>query len=242
MAAELGGLLLSYLAGVLSTLSPCVLPLIPILLGSAVAAHRLGPYALAAGLTLSFAGVGLFIATIGVSLGIDQAAFRTGAAVLLIVFAVVLLSDRLQERFAAATSSLSGAGENLLSRLTLEGLSGQFILGLLLGVVWSPCVGPTLGAAITLASQGRDLGRVAATMVLFGLGAGTPLVAIGLLSRQALTRARGRLLATGRVGKGLLGAVMLVLGILILTGADKQFEAWFLRLAPDWLSELAVAV
>jgi len=242
MAAELGSLLLSYLAGVLSTLSPCVLPLIPILLGSAVAAHRLGPYALAAGLALSFAGVGLFIATIGVSLGIDQAAFRTGAAVLLIVFAVVLLSSRLQERFAAATSGLSGAGENLLSRLTLEGLTGQFALGLLLGVVWSPCVGPTLGAAITLASQGRDLGRVAVTMTLFGLGAGTPLVAIGLLSRQALTRLRGRLLATGRLGKGLLGALMLVLGILILTGADKQLEAWFLRVAPDWLSELAVAV
>jgi cytochrome c biogenesis protein CcdA len=242
MAGDPGSLLLAYLAGVLSTLSPCVLPLIPILLASAAATHRLGPYALAAGLALSFAGVGLFVATLGVSLGLDQATFRNGAAVLLIGFALVLLSGRLQERFAAAASGLSGAGANLLSRLALEGLAGQLVLGLLLGVVWSPCVGPTLGAALTLASQGQDLGRVALAMILFGLGAGTPLVAIGLLSRQALARLRGRLLAAGRFGRTLLGMAMLVLGILILTGADKRFEAWFLEVAPAWLSGMAIAI
>lgn len=242
MASGLLGPLLAYAAGVLSTLSPCVLPLIPILLGSAVAAHRLGPYALAAGLALSFAVVGLLIATVGVSLGFDQTVLRTGGAVLLILFALVLLSERLQERFAAAAAGLSGAGHNLLAGLTLSGLSGQFVLGLLLGVVWSPCVGPTLGAAIALASQGQDLGRAALAMALFGLGAGTPLVIIGLLSRQALLRLRGRLLAGGRLGKRLLGALMLLLGILVLSGADKRFEAWFLGIAPDWLSELAISI
>src|SRR5437868_14809596 len=95
---------LGYLAGVLSTLSPCVLPLIPILLATAVGAHRLGPYALAAGLALSFAIVGVFIATLGASLGLDASTFRSVAAVVLIGFAVVLLSSHLQERFATATS------------------------------------------------------------------------------------------------------------------------------------------
>ncbi|BCB27381.1 hypothetical protein SKTS_22670 [Sulfurimicrobium lacus] len=163
---------LALAAGSLSTLSPCVLPLVPILLASAVAAHRLGPYALAGGLALSFTVVGVFVASLGAALGLDQGVFRLIAASLLIAFGVVLLSARLQERFAVATSGLSGAGNTLLASVSLNGLSGQFMLGLLLGIVWSPCVGPTLGAAVTLASQGQNLGQVTLLMALFGIWRG----------------------------------------------------------------------
>lgn len=229
---------LGYLAGVLSTLSPCVLPLIPILLATAVAAHRLGPYALAVGLTLSFSLVGIFLATLGASLGFDSANFRIVAAVILIVFAIILLSSKLQERFATATSGLSTAGNNLLSRVRLDGLGGQFLIGLLLGVVWSPCVGPTLGAATTLASQGESLGQVALLMVIFGLGAGTPLIVLGSLSRDTVMRVRGRMMAVGKGGKTVLGTVMLAIGIAILTGWDKRFEAWAVDVSPAWLTNL----
>jgi cytochrome c biogenesis protein CcdA len=231
---------LSLAAGALSTLSPCVLPLIPILLGSALAAHAWGPFALASGLALSFAGMGIVLASLGAALGLDPEVFRNAAAVLLIVLALVLLFSRLQEGFAAAVSGLSGAGHALLARISLDGLIGQFMLGVLLGVVWSPCVGPTLGAAITLASQGEDLAQVSLVMLLFGLGAGLPLVLIGVLSRQTLVRVRGRLLATGKLGKQVLGAIMLALGTMILTGADKRIEAWGLDVLPAWLSELTV--
>ena len=60
------------------------------------------------------------------------------------------------------------------------GPAGQFGVGVLLGAVWSPCVGPTLGAASLLAAQGRDLGQVALTMFVFGLGAALPLLALGI--------------------------------------------------------------
>lgn len=233
---------LAFAAGSLSTLSPCVLPLVPILLATAVAAHRLGPYALAGGLALSFTVVGVFVASLGSALGLDQGVFRLIAAGLLIAFGVVLLSARLQERFAVATSGLSGAGNSLLARVSLDGLSGQFVLGLLLGIVWSPCVGPTLGAAVTLASQGQSLGQVTLLMALFGIGAGAPLVALGLVSRSAMVKARGKLLAAGKFGKQALGGVMLLLGLLILSGADKRFEAWVLQAAPDWLVRLTTSL
>ncbi|CAB1370453.1 cytochrome c biogenesis CcdA family protein [Denitratisoma oestradiolicum] len=233
---------LSFVAGSLSTLSPCVLPILPILLGTAVLAHRLGPYVLAGGLALSFTVVGVLIASLGSSIGLDQTMLRYGAALLLLVFGLVLVSPVLQERFAGATSGLSGTGQTLLARVTLDGLPGQFMLGLLLGIVWSPCVGPTLGAAISLASQGRSLGQVTLLMGLFGLGAGVPLVVLGLLSRQAMTRIRGQLLSAGRVGKQLLGGIMLLLGGLILSGADKAFEAWVVELAPDWLISLTTSI
>ena len=242
MEFGLGSYGLSLVAGSLSTLSPCVLPLLPILLGTAVAVNRLGPYALAAGLTLSLTAVGVFVASLGSALELDPALFRGGAAVLLLIFGGLLISPYLQEKFAGATAGLSGAGQSLLSKLSLDGLPGQFILGLLLGVVWSPCVGPTLGAAVTLASQGQSFGQVTLLMALFGVGAGIPLVALGLVSRQAMSRFRGKLLTAGKFGKQLLGAIMLALGLAILSGADKLFEAWVLQAAPAWLIRLTTAI
>lgn len=242
MFTEIGTYGLSLAAGTLSTLSPCVLPLIPILVGSALMTHRFGPHALATGLALSFTLVGVFIVGLGAAIGLDQEVFRNIAAVLLIGFGIVLVSPALQARFAVAASKFGGAGQSLTSRISGNSLGGQFFLGMLLGVVWSPCVGPTLGATITLASQGQDLGHVALMMALFGLGAGIPLVLLGMLSRQAMTRFRDKLLGVGKAGKGLLGGVLLVMGFLILTGLDKELESHVLRFSPDWLNELTSSI
>ncbi|MFZ6646752.1 cytochrome c biogenesis CcdA family protein [Undibacterium sp. TJN25] len=229
-------------AGVLSTLSPCVLPLIPILLGSAVSAHRLGPYALAAGLAASFTLEGVFVAGIGASIGVDETVFRNAAAVLLIVFGIILLSSRLQEKFAQASSGLSGAGNTLLQKMTVEGLGGQLLLGLVLGVVWSPCVGPTLGAAVTLASQGQDLLQVAVLMLVFGVGAGLPLIVLGQLSRQRMLTLRQKLFSAGKLGKQVLGGAMLAVAVLVLTGMDKRIEAVAVDISPMWLVRLTTSL
>jgi len=242
MIASFGVYGLSVIAGILSTLSPCVLPLVPILVGTALTAHRLGPLFLASGLAVSFTVVGLFLATVGVMIGLDQGIFRNVAAGLLIVFGLVLLSGRLQQRFAAATSGLSDTGQPLMERISGDSLTGQFLLGLVLGVVWSPCVGPTLGATMTLASQGESLIHAAVVMALFGIGAGLPLILLGSLSHQAMLRFKSKLSATGKTGKLLLGALLLILGILIVTGLDKTFEAWMLIHAPEWLTRLTTSV
>jgi cytochrome c-type biogenesis protein len=235
---------LSFAAGSLSTLSPCVLPIIPILLATAVGAHRLGPLALAAGLALSFTLLGVVLASAGSILGLDGYVLRQAGAVLLVAFGLILLSARLQQRFAGSgvAAGLSGAGNRLLEKLRVDGLAGQFLLGLVLGIAWSPCVGPTLGAAISLASQGRDLAQVTLAMALFGIGAALPLVALGFASRQGIARLRGRLLATGQAGKAVLGALMLAIGVLVLSGADKHFEAWTLDHSPPWLARLTTAI
>lgn len=229
---------LGFLAGVLSILSPCVLPLVPLVVGTAVAAHPFGAIALAAGLALSFTSVGLFAATVGFSIGLDAEWFRNFAAILLVGFGVVLLSATLQRRFASATSSLSTFGDDLLSRMKIDGLTGQLVIGLVLGLIWAPCVGPTLGAAATLASQGSSFGQVAVVMTVFGLGAGIPLALIGLGSRSVIGRNRSRLLKAGALGKSVLGALMLLLGVLILTGGDKSLEAFLVSISPAWLTEL----
>jgi cytochrome c-type biogenesis protein len=151
---------------------------------------------------------------------------------------VLLLSPALQARFAMATARVGASGNGMLGRFSGRGWAGQFAVGCVLGLVWSPCVGPTLGAASTLASQGRHVGQIALLMLLFGLGAGTPLVLVGSLSREAVGRMRGRLAAAGERGKWLLGAALLLLGLAILTGWDKGFKAWVVQHSPDWLTEL----
>jgi cytochrome c-type biogenesis protein len=228
----------SILAGLLSTLSPCVLPLVPILMGSAVATHRMGGVALAGGVALSFTLVGILIASVGASLGIDADLVRPLGAVVMVVLGAVLLSHRLQQRFAALASGPAGAGNALLARLSLDGLAGQFALGLLLGLVWTPCVGPTLGAAVTLASQRLDLPAVALQMAMFGLGASLPLLLIGSLSRAALPRTRTLLRVVSDRGRQLLGAMLVLLGVLILTRIDRNVEGWLVAISPSSLTTL----
>jgi cytochrome c-type biogenesis protein len=229
---------LGYLAGVLSTLSPCVLPLLPILIATALSAHRFGPFALAAGLTLSFSALGLFIATLGFTLGLDADRLRQVAALMLLGFGVLLLAPPLQRRLSTALAGIGAGGESLLARFKLDGLGGQFVIGLMLGLIWTPCVGPTLGAAATLAAQGQQLSAIAVLMLLFGIGAGTPLVVFGLLSRPLMLRLRGRLLVAGQQGKYALGAIVLLLGLSILGGWDKQLETWAVTASPQWLTAL----
>ncbi|MDA8253620.1 MAG: sulfite exporter TauE/SafE family protein [Rhodospirillales bacterium] len=229
---------LGFLAGLLTVLSPCVLPLLPLLLAPAAAASRLGLAALVAGLVVAFVGAGLFVATVGFAIGLDQGVLRTAGAVLLGAMGAVLLSGALQRRLAVAGGGIMDAGNRALTRLAPSGTGGQFVVGLLLGVVWTPCVGPTLGAASVLAAEGRDLGSVAAVMAAFGVGAALPLLALGTLSRQAFLRWRGRLLAAGGAGKLLLGGSALAIAVLILSGAEHRLEAALVTASPEWLTAL----
>jgi len=238
MAFGLGAYGLALLAGLLSTLSPCVLPILPVLLSSATCAHPRAPLALAVGLALSYAIIGTTLAWAGLALGIDGAILRNLGAAILGLLGLVLISASGQLHFAAATSGIGNAGNQFLARLKLDGLRGQFTVGLVLGVVWTPCVGPTLGAAVLLASQGAHLTQAALLMGVFGFGAALPVVALATLTRRIGIKLRAGLLLAGKTGKMILGATMLALAILILSGADRSMEAWLVDASPAWLTQL----
>lgn len=234
-------LALAFTAGLLSILSPCVLPLVPIVLGAAVAAHAWGALALAAGLAVSFTVLGLLLALVGFGLGVDAGMLRIAAAAIMIALGAVLLVPAWQARLAAAGGPLSSWADRRFGGVASSGLPGQFGIGLLLGAVWSPCVGPTLGAASLLASQGRDLPQVALTMAVFGIGAAVPLIVLGLLSRTTLMRVRTGLMSAGKLGKGLLGAAFILIGVAIVSGADKRIEAALVDASPQWLTDLTTS-
>lgn len=230
---------LAYLAGALSILSPCVLPLVPILFGTAQSRHRLGPVALGAGVAVSFTLAGLFIATIGFSLGLDEDLFRSVGGIFLAGFGLLLLLPALQARFAAAGAPVGAWANRRVGLVDPTGIVGQSALGLLLGLVWAPCVGPTLGAASMLAAQERDLARVALVMAAFGLGAATPLMLLGMVSASTARRMRGALHRTGNVGKKALGLSLLIVGLAVAFGFDRLLEAYLTEHSPLWLVRLS---
>ena len=233
-----GALALAFIAGVLSILSPCVLPILPIVLGAAASEHRWGPAALAVGLAVSFVLIGLFVATIGYSIGLDADLLRKVAAALMIALGVVLLVPHFQSRLALAGAPLANWSDRHFGGSAKTGLVDQASMGLLLGAVWSPCVGPTLGAASILAAQGRDIGEVGVTMLAFGLGAALPLAALGLLSREAVLRWRSRLSSGGARAKPAFAVVLVAIGVLVLSGVDKRVETLLVDKSPQWLTGL----
>ena len=233
MALELSAIPLAALAGVLGVVSPCVWPLVPVVMSSAGVGGRSGPWFLALGLGLSFALGGTLLTYLLLRAGLDPVLYRGASALLLVLVALSLLVKPLGEGMANALSRLTG-------RLPVGGARepggapGQFLVGGLLGLVWLPCVGPTLGAAIALASAGRDMGLAFLVMLAFGLAtAGTVLVG-GLLSAKAMNRWRPGLLANAVRAKRVLGALLLALGVAVLLGWDKWLEALALGVLPDW--------
>ena len=234
----LGGLALSYAAGALSTLSPCVLPLLPILLASAVQQHVLAPLALALGLAGSFAGMGLFATSLGLSLGVDTSILRLAAAILMLAVGMVLMVPVLQDLLTQRMAPVTGWTGGLLQRLPSNSVGAQFLLGLVLGMVWSPCAGPTLGAAIGLAAQRETMVQAATVMVIFGLGAATPVVALAYGSRQVVLGRRDRLRRVSAVAKPVMGIAITAVGFFVLTGLDRIAETYLTNAMPDWLLDL----
>jgi len=242
MATESLNPLLAFAAGALTILSPCVLPLVPIVLSSAAQKHRLGPLVLAGGLVLSFTGTGFALATLGAASGFDGDWVRYFGAALLTLAGVVLVVPRIQywlQNSAAPLATWAGQRQAHLERF---GLFGQFGIGVLLGLVWSPCVGPTLGAATVLAAQGDNLGAVALTMGAFGAGIATVLLILATATRSLLQRWRGSMIQAGSGGKRILGSVLVVVGLLIVSGGDHLVEGLLVNVTPDWLADLTTSI
>jgi cytochrome c-type biogenesis protein len=237
---ELAAVPLAFLAGVVGVLSPCVWPLVPVVTSAASTSGRTGMVWLASGLSLSFAVAGTVLTFLLVRSGLDPELFRYVAAVLLVGAALFLLVGALGDWAARLLSSSVGRlGVGRLASRDPASVSsgGQFGMGALLGVVWLPCVGPTLGAAIALASMGQSLPMAFVVMLAYGVGTAGVLLAAGLASDAALRRWRGGP-AMGSAGRKVLGGSLLALGVAVLLGADKWLEARAVNLLPSWIFTL----
>jgi cytochrome c-type biogenesis protein len=182
----------------------------------------------------------MVLGLLGPALGIDGDSVRTAGAALLIAFGLVMLIPALNQRFTSWLTPLASSANQASARLKPDSLWGALALGGLLGLVWSPCSGPLLAAALTLvASEGGAL-QGGLVLGLFGLGAAIPLVAVAYASRSGLSAMRGWVMRRMDAVKQAFGVLMLLLGLAILTGGDKWLESQAVALMPDGWVNLTV--
>lgn len=231
---------LAYLAGLLTLINPCVLPVLPIVLASALNEDRRAPIVLAAGMSVSFVTVGMLVSTLGYAIGLTEELMSKVGASLMIAFGLVLLVPAFSKRFELAAAGLSGSADQRMHSSDLSGLRGQFLGGILLGAVWSPCIGPTLGGAIALASQGQNLAWAALIMCFFALGVSTLIVGLGLGARETLRLRTNKLRGLAEKSKPVMGIVFLTIGALLLLNVHHAIDAWAMGVMPIWLQDLSV--
>ena len=235
-------LIFGYGAGLLTLINPCVLPILPIVLATALQASRHGPLAVAAGMSLSFVVLGLGVTVLGRSIGLTPETIADAGAVLMIGFGLILLVPRFSASFATATGGVSASADTRIDRVDRGGLQGQFVGGILLGAVWSPCIGPTLGGAISLASQGESLARAGAIMLAFALGVSTVIIALGYGARSVIQRRQVWMRGIATRARPVMGVIFIAVGAGLLLRVHHYLEFWALQTLPPWLIDLSVSL
>ncbi len=227
MLATIG---LAFLAGVITVLSPCVLPLLPVILAGAAQEGRARPIGLILGFTGSFTAATLALSFLVRTLGVPPDLNRLLASLVLIILGFVLALPRLHlgfERLAGTVASRVPAAP------TGNGFGGGLAVGAGLGLAWSPCVGPIMASVITLAlNQQVDAGAVAVTLA-FSLGTALPMAAIMLGGRQVVRRLAWFQVHAQAIQQTL-GALLVLTGLAILLGWDRQIQILLLTWFPGW--------
>jgi cytochrome c-type biogenesis protein len=229
-------ILFAFLSGIITVASPCVLPVLPFLLSGSIGG-KARPYGIVAGFVVSFTLVTLFIGAVVQALGIAPDVLRTVSVAMLLVFGLLLavpflhqFYERLSSRAVAGIQgSVQGNGINSQN----NGFVGGVLVGLTLGLLWTPCVGPIMASVITLALSGAVTAQAIATTVAFSLGTALPMLAVMLGGRKLLNRVPLLMQNLGRVQQGF-GVVLVVFAIGIGFGYDRAFQSWFLDTFPGY--------
>lgn len=219
------------LAGVLTVASPCVLPLLPIMLGSSVErSGRLRPLFIVAGFVLAFAGLGIALSLLSRSVESTHEAIRSTSIVLLALFGLMRIWPRpydwLIARFGGPLRRVIA-----FSGSTGSGNAGGFMLGMSLGAVWTPCAGPVLASILILAARAQALGQSSLLLLTYAAGAGIPMLAIAYGGKFAATRVRGIARHSLTLQRAF-GALLILTAAAIYFQVDILAYAWIAGLFP----------
>src|SRR5436190_4487715 len=222
---------LALLAGVATVAAPCTLPVLPILLGASVGqTSRLRPAAIALGFVVSFSFVALLLNALTRALDFDPNILRDGATVLLVAFGLLMIFPAAWDRLTAQIATLA-AGSGTAALATGRGAAGGFVLGVSLGLVWTPCAGPVLGSILTLVATSQDIAWASVLLVVYAIGAALPMLAIAYGGQAATTRVRSIARYSPRLQQAF-GAVVIAFALLSYFQYDTLIVAWLTGFYP----------
>jgi cytochrome c biogenesis protein CcdA len=237
---------LALIAGFLSTLQPCVLPLIPIVLGGAVYRNKFAPLYIGSGMVLFYTLLGAVTGFIEPFFGVEPAEFKTIGAWMMIASGFILLAPHIFSGVGALYSGVLAKLARSSQSLSFESPAACLLLGAMLSLIWAPCAGPMLASALTLLTAGvmgetqthsmQSTIHGSVLLGIYGVGAAAPLVILAYVTRVGFARWRNRLLTAQGLMTKVLGISFLVFGLLVLSGLMKSVEIFILSMLPDsWL-------
>jgi cytochrome c biogenesis protein CcdA/thiol-disulfide isomerase/thioredoxin len=222
----------AFLAGVVTVLSPCILPLLPIILGSGTTGDKKRPLGIIVGFIGSFTFFTLFLSSIVTFSGISAEYVRYFSIVTIILFGISLLVPKVQEFLEGLFSKFS-SGTNT----NRSGFIGGVIIGLSLGLLWTPCVGPILASVISLALTGEVTTSAFFITLAYSAGTAIPMFFIMQTGRVLFTKVPWLLRNTGNIQKGF-GVVMIFVAMGMFFNIDRQFQTWVITTFPQYGSGL----
>ncbi|MCC7357514.1 cytochrome c biogenesis protein CcdA [Candidatus Uhrbacteria bacterium] len=225
--------LFALLAGVVTIAGPCILPLLPIILGnSTVRSHQSRPLFIVLGFVLSFSLFAVIFAVFGQIFGVSADIFRTIGTVIIGLFGLIMLFPRIQESLFTTLQPLLTM---VMPRIHQEysGLWSGFLLGASLGLVWTPCAGPVLGSILTLVASKQNLAQAGSLLFAYALGAGLPMLLIAYGGQAATSKVRALSKYTVTLQR-VFGLIVILVAICIYTGLDREVQTWLIVHMP-WL-------
>ena len=216
---------LAFAAGLLTVAAPCVLPLLPVVLG-ATAAGGPGarPVFIAAGFALSFTLLALVFGSVQHLLGLEQQTVRNLGAGLLVVFGLCMVWPGAFQRLSIACGGLLNRVSQVGDRAG-PGWAGGILVGVSLGAIWTPCAGPVLATILTLVATQSSWATSAGLLALYALGAALPMLGIAYGGQWALARVRILSGHSHRLQQGM-GVVIATVGLLTLLQYDTLVTLW----------------
>ncbi len=225
-------LTIAFAAGLLTAGAPCILPMLPLILGTSIGqASPLRPVFIVLGFVTAFAGVALAFAVFADAVGLSQGALRTTSVGLLATFGLLMIWPRALE---AATAPLGGLVNQATQIGGAAGASnlGGFVLGMTLGAVWTPCAGPVLGSILTLIATSQDPVQAGSMLFAYALGAGMPMLLIAYGGQQLSLRVRGLARYSRRLQQGF-GGLIVITAAAIYLQYDIIAAAWLSSFYPQ---------
>lgn len=221
-------ILLALLAGILTVAAPCILPVLPIILGTSIGQQsRWRPFFIALGFVVTFSGFTMLFAVFSNLLGVSSNVLRTISIFLLLFFGVALI---IPNWFEKITSKFTRYARKIANPKSGGHKSG-FVLGATLGVVWTPCAGPILGTILTLVATQTDLARASILITAYAFGAGIPMIAIAYGGQYVTVRIKSISKYSGLLQR-VFGVIIIALAIAMIFQYDILLQNKLLEFYP----------
>lgn len=229
--------LFAFVAGVLSILAPCTLPVVPLVMGVGAGGGPRRPLGIVVGLAISFVTVTILLASILAALGISTAGLRVVAVVALGSIGLTLAWPWFARRLEARFRPLAQLGMRLAGGRSSDGFRSGVAMGAAVGLVWAPCVGPIMAGTIAVAATRGPSLETAVVALAYVAGAAVPLLGVARLGRHSVARAGG--LASRPGLRRTIGVLTVAASLLIATGLDARVQSAVTAVLPaEWSAVL----